>query len=277
MQYKHPPHCGASHPETIRSTQLAALEAPEVAYTDWKHFVDVVYDTKACFVQAMEAAVQADAAVYVAHRASTTPATTLHSFRDPIYHDAAMCHFEGEARQIMARLALGNACAWTRCAATELCERVTRVSRIYRDVIVYHHAYDFTHDDDTLVVNQFGNAFPHLFEFKAQHMCALMKQEVELAFGGQCPWNRQSFQQSLVAHLLTHNFHVLDRPPYIVLSTQELHAMRLAFAQGSHARLGAESHVLGLDCELCALVFSFVLLPQYKTMKNFHSAAQWLF
>ena len=256
-------------------------DVPEIDYVDWKQMIDVVYKTKARFVDAMEAAVMTDAAVYGALRANTAPATTLHSFRDPIYHDAAICYFEGQARQIVAHLTLDKPSPWTRFVADSLFKRVMRVSRIYRDVIVYHHAYEFTHDDNTLpmtqFVNEFGNPWPHLFEFKAQHMCDLMKQEVDLAFGGQCPWNRHSFDQSFVADLLTCNFHVLDLPPYFVLSTRELHATRLAFAQGTHARLGDKSEMQRLDSDLCALIYSFVCLAGDQTQAHFYTAAQWLY
>ena len=71
-------------------------DVPEVDYIDWKQMIDVVYKTKARFVDAMEAAVMTDAAVYDALRENTAPATTLHSFRDPIYHDAAICYFEAK-------------------------------------------------------------------------------------------------------------------------------------------------------------------------------------
>ena len=253
-------------------------DVPEVDYIDWKHMIDIVYKTKARFVGAMEAAVMTDAAVYAALRANTAPVTALHSFRDPIYHDAAICYFEGEARQIIAQLTLDQPSPWTRFVADNLFRRVLRVSRIYRDVIVYHHAYDFTHDDNTLLVDdQIGNHWPHLFEFKAQHMCDLMKQEVDLAFGGQCPWNRHSFDQSFVADLLTHNFHVLDLPPYFVLSTRELYATRLAFAQGTHPRLGDKSEMQRLDSDLCALIYSFVCLAGDQTQAHFYTAAQWLY
>ena len=47
--------------------------------------IDVMYKTKARFVDAMEAAVMTDAAVYGALRANTAAATALHSFRDPIF------------------------------------------------------------------------------------------------------------------------------------------------------------------------------------------------
>ena len=91
-----------------------------------------------------------DAAVYDALRENTAAATALHSFRDPIYHDAAICYFEGQARQIVAHLTLDKPSPWTRFVADSLFKRVMRVSHIYRDVIVYHHAYEFTHDDNTL-------------------------------------------------------------------------------------------------------------------------------
>lgn len=254
---------------------VTTLVAPEVAYRDWPHFVSVVYKTKALFNTAMQTAVVTDAAMYDALRARVG---SLHSFRDPVYEDHALRHFQGEAQAIMKHITLetrDTGSHWTRTVANSIFNRIMRVARVYRDVIVYHHAYDLHGDElpDTADVN----AWPHLFEFKPQHMCDLMKQEVDTAFGGQCPWHRYSFDNSFVAALLKRNFFIVNSAPYSCLSTSEVHKIRLAFASGTHKRIGATSPFTRFDADLCMLIFSFVFLPDSQSHNVLTSVAQWLY
>ena len=253
------------------------LRAPPVDYDNWGEMMHIMYTTRASFAEAMKRAVMKDAAAYDARLGDASAATTLHGLRDPIYNDGAISCFGEEARQIIARLAKGTSCTWTTHVADTLLSRVQRVSRIYRDVIVYHHAYDFTHDGDTfLEAGQPVNHWPHLFAFKPQHMYDLMKEEVDQAFGGPCPWNRSSFRNSFVSDLLLRNFHVFDCAECTTLSTKELHAMRLAFAQGTHSRLGAGCALLALHHDLCALIYSSVCLSAADSKQHFQDVSQWL-
>ena len=258
---------------------VTTFTTPEVAYRDWPHFVSVVYRTKALFNKAMETAVVTDAATYDALRARVS---SLHAFRDPVYEDHALRHFAGEARLIMKQITLETSNSsdihrsWTRAVADSIFNRIMRVARVYRDVIVYHHAYNHGIGDqlpDTTDINQ----WPHLFEFKAQHMYDLMKQEVDTAFGGQCPWHRHSFDNSFVAALLRRNFFIVDNPPYVCLSTSQVHAIRLAFVSGTHKRIGANSGFTRFDDNLCALIFSYVFLPDSQSDKVLGSIVQWLY
>lgn len=248
--------------------------APEVPFDNWKHFVDTVYRTKTLFNDALRDAVTLDAALY---RTQQTHNNTLHAFRDPIYEDHALRRFQGEAKSIMAQLALGKHNHWTHAVADTLFLRVLRVARVYKDVIVFHHAYDH-YDQD----NEQGDLLPHtewprLFAFNAQHMFDLMKQEVDTAFGGICPWNRSSFENSFISALLDRNFGIVDAQPYLCLSTSEMHAWRLTFATGTHPRVGAQSPLQPLDADICAIIFSSIFMNTRYDKHVLHTLTQWLY
>ena len=125
---------------------------------------------------------------------------------------------------------------------------------------------------------------PHAFEFQAAHMYTLMKEEVDLAFGGACPWHASSFEFSFMANLMQRNFYVVDSVLAPCFSISEALAMRLAFATGTvptsaqRARPASTCWIAHLDADMCELIYSFVFIRDTKDMPEvFCSIMQWLY
>ena len=227
------------------------LVTPEVDYSSWKEFAELVYAVQdnycACMLAAVHKTLQRDHLSVVLGRVYGFP--------------LELEHLRDNGPVIILQLTKNKGIFWCQMVAHLVYTRVQRAAAIFNDVAAALR----DGDDESPSSSQ---TLPLLLD--------VMQQEVRHTFSGAMPFSIYTLCSGFVSTLLVKNFTFYDNIELTAFTDAQASALLLAVCMGAHARLGARSPMLLLHDDLLQSICARLFASHLTKHIVFHTQEQWL-
>jgi hypothetical protein len=227
------------------------LVTPEVEYSSWKEFAELVYAVQdsycACLVTAVHNAVQQDHVSVVLGRVFGFP--------------LELGHLQEHGPVIIMRLTKNKGMFWCQMVAHLVYTRVKRAAAIFNDVAA--------------ALNGGDNQRP-TSQQDMDMLLEVMQQEVRYTFSGAMPFSIYTLCSGFVSTLLVRNFTFYDNDELTAFTDTQFRALLLTLCMGTHTRLGTRSPLLALHDDVLQGICDRLTASQLTKHIIFHTQEQWL-
>lgn len=225
----------------------------EVAYTDWKEFLHLVYLTQSKFLQLISTAVQKE-------RQQILNESSQYWFQ---IDTSSFYHLQNEAPAVLEIMTKNTCHKFCKNMASVLCRICISAAITCTNTLKsLNNVYDLNLHPST-------NGFWELVKESMQDgFC--------MSFAGAQPITINSIHNGVISSILFHNFEIFDTVMMEYFSTSQCEHLLLAICMGLHARLGKTSTIFALETEILHLICSnlFVNTQKKHALCNMH--AQWI-
>lgn len=234
------------------------LVTPEVDYSSWKEFVDLVYLVQDVFCNVLAATVLEE--FQTQHK---SPVLGSVYCRMPTLE-----RMKALGPKIIMRLTNGNGEFWCSMVSHFVCGRALRAAAIFEDVS--------TSFNDMLSL-QDGRGIDFEEHDRVALLISSMQQEIRHAFSGAMPFSIYTLSSGFISTLLVKNFTFYADKNLTAFTHNQFREILLTLCMGLHPRLGERSVLLPVTSDILRLVCARLCASELEKHIVFHTQEQWLY